>query len=418
MTSLLTRTSWCIPLLASLIAPAALAESSAPKLSIGGYIQSQYEEHAESEDELSQSGDELNLDRFLIRRARLRVAADTEYAGAYLELNGSTSGGSLGVDLHRAEGRLHYRPEGEDNAFAQLTLGLTKIPFGYELVESSAERLFMERALVIRSLFPGTTDIGAVVSGGYKWFNLSLALMNGEPKGGAVQFAGTDPNGAKDLVIRVGADSARMGSESPLRISGNVSVLTGKGFSPGQPATKARIEWTDVNEDGVVQPFEMTPVPGRAATQSQDFDRWAFGADLQLEYRTGLGATRLEGEIILAQNMDRNLFATDPTQTGFDTRQFGYYAGIIQELGKYAVVGFRYDYYDPNANSLDTRRGRIVPASMTVQTFSPVVGLVLPDVARLTFQYDFVQDHLARDERGIPADLANDAWTLRLQVKM
>ncbi len=418
MTSLLTRKTWCIPLFAALVAAPAAAEPKAPNLSIGGYLQSQYEEHAESEDQLSQSGETLNLDRFVLRRARLRMAADYDYAGAYLELNGSTSGGNLAVDVHRAEARLRYQPEGEDRALAQATLGLTKIPFGYELVQSSSQRLFMERALVIRSLFPGTTDLGLVLGGSYKWFNLSLAVMNGEPRGGAVKFAGRDPNQAKDLLIRVGADTAQLGSDAPFSVSGNVSVLTGKGFSPGQPATKARIEWTDVNEDGVIQGFEQTPIPGRAATRSQNFNRWAVGADLQLAYRTSLGATRLLGEVILAQNLDRNLFVNDPTLTGFDTRQFGYYAAIVQELGEYAIAGFRYDYYDPNANSLDTRRGAIVPASMTIETFSPVVGLVLPDVASLTFQYDFVRDHLARDERGIPTDLANDAWTLRLQVKM
>ena len=418
MTSILTRKTLCIPLLASLVASPAFADTPAPTLSFGGYLQSQYEDHAESEDQLSQSGDPLNLNRFLIRRARLRMAADSEFVGAHLELNGSTSRGSLLVDLYRAEAMLHYKADDEDKTLARLTLGLTKIPFGYELVESSSQRLFMERALVIRSLFPGTTDIGAVALGEYKWFHLSLALMNGEPKGGAVEFPGRDPNNAKDLLVRVGADTGKLDDVAPLRISGNVSFLTGKGFSPGQPATKDRIEWVDVNEDGVVQGFEQTPIPGRAATRSEDYHRWAVGADLQLEYKTGLGATRLQGEMILAQNMDRNLFANDPTTTGTDTRQFGWYAAITQEFGEYVIAGFRYDYYDPNANELDTRRGSVVPASMTVQTFSPVVGLVLDDVARLTFQYDFIRDHLGRDERGIPADLDNNLWTLRLQVKM
>ena len=47
---------------------------------------------------------------------------------------------------------------------------------------------------------------------------------------------------------------------------------------------------------------------------------------------------------------------------------------------------------------------------------SPVVGLALPGYARLTFQYDVVRDLLAKDARGVPVDLKNDRWTLRLQV--
>jgi hypothetical protein len=44
--------------------------------------------------------------------------------------------------------------------------------------------------------------------------------------------------------------------------------------------------------------------------------------------------------------------------------------------------------------------------------------VVLPEVARLVFQYDVIVDHLARDTRGVPTDLRNNQWTLRLQVAM
>jgi hypothetical protein len=45
------------------------------------------------------------------------------------------------------------------------------------------------------------------------------------------------------------------------------------------------------------------------------------------------------------------------------------------------------------------------------------VGLALPPYARLVFQYDAVFDALGRDARGVPVDLANNRWTLRLQVQ-
>jgi hypothetical protein len=43
---------------------------------------------------------------------------------------------------------------------------------------------------------------------------------------------------------------------------------------------------------------------------------------------------------------------------------------------------------------------------------------VIPGRARLVFQYDFIRDFLGRDAAGIPNDLANDAWTLRLQGEL
>jgi len=51
-----------------------------------------------------------------------------------------------------------------------------------------------------------------------------------------------------------------------------------------------------------------------------------------------------------------------------------------------------------------------------VRTYSPLIGVVLPQRARLVFQYDFIRDAFARDARGVPTDLRNNQWTLRLQV--
>jgi hypothetical protein len=49
---------------------------------------------------------------------------------------------------------------------------------------------------------------------------------------------------------------------------------------------------------------------------------------------------------------------------------------------------------------------------------APMVGVVLPGRARLVFEYDFIRDSIARDGRGIPTDLANDAFNLRMQVDL
>jgi hypothetical protein len=97
-------------------------------------------------------------------------------------------------------------------------------------------------------------------------------------------------------------------------------------------------------------------------------------------------------------------------------RELGYYLAFVQEVTPFGLVGFRTDFYDGNSDFTDSRRGLLLPAQQSVRTYSPLVGVVLPQRARLVFQYDFVRDHFARDTRGEPADLRNDQWTLRLQV--
>ncbi len=82
------------------------------------------------------------------------------------------------------------------------------------------------------------------------------------------------------------------------------------------------------------------------------------------------------------------------------------------------MIGIRYDLYNPNSDSTDSRGGKFLPSSQTIRTVSPLVGLTLPDRARLVFQYDHISDLLARDSKGVPTDFKNDQWTLRLQVML
>jgi hypothetical protein len=85
---------------------------------------------------------------------------------------------------------------------------------------------------------------------------------------------------------------------------------------------------------------------------------------------------------------------------------------------KWAQIGLRASYYDPNADFAQSVRGRQVPTSLAVRTFSPLVALRYQDRARLSFQYDLVRDYLAKDAQGVPTDAKNNQWTLRLQVEL
>ena len=66
----------------------------------------------------------------------------------------------------------------------------------------------------------------------------------------------------------------------------------------------------------------------------------------------------------------------------------------------------------------EERRGELVPRSQSQLTLSPILGLMLPERARLLLQYDFIRDELARDAVGVPTDADNDQLTVRLQVDL
>jgi hypothetical protein len=383
-------------------------------ISLGAYVQSQYEAHQDSQDQLQQGGAVLNKNRFLIRRARASLLGEWEYAAIAVEIDANTTNGPQ-VDLRKAEASLQYRPDRTKPPIVMATLGQFDTPFGYELVESPRTRWFMERSQTSLAFWPGEPDLGLRLAGALEFFRWTIAAVNGEPLGEKSAYVLQDPNSAKDVVFRFGFDAT---PREDLQVAGGVSALRGKGFHPGTDATKSSLQWQDLDNNGLVGNAELTAIPGNVATPSQNFDRWAAGADLRLNYRSPLGVTKVYGEFVLGSNMDRGLYVADPIVTLVDQRELGFYVGASQEVGPYGIVGFRYDYYDPNSNAVDSRAGRNIPTSEVVKTYSPLIGVALPDRARLLFQYDIVRNALARTAEGVPTDLKSNVWTVRLQVQL
>src|SRR5262249_33129131 len=115
---------------------------------IGGYLQADYLHSQASDDQLSQSGAPINLNRFYLRRGRLRVDQGFKYAAATLELDANTISG-VDVGIRLAEASLFYRGANPVTVppIVMLTAGITDLPFGFELTESDRSRTFMERSL-------------------------------------------------------------------------------------------------------------------------------------------------------------------------------------------------------------------------------------------------------------------------------
>jgi hypothetical protein len=385
-----------------------------PKLS--GYLQAQFEANQLSEDQLQQGGAPVNQNRFLLRRGRVRFDQVWKYASATLELDTNTVRG-VSVGVRRAEGSIFYRGSNPDELppLVALTLGITDLPFGYELLESTRARYFMERSQTSLALFPTEMDVGVKLSGAVSFVRYAFALANGEPVDNLSGRLPRDPNSAKDVTGRVGVEFTPLES---LRVAGGTSFSRGTGFHPGTGATKSGFIWSDDNEDGKLQSSEIIGISGSAASPSRNFSRFAYGLDLALELRTKLGATKLYGEAFVASNYDRGLYVADPVQGGTDVREAGGYLALVQGITPYAVVGLRYSVYDPNSDFFDQRQGKLIPSSARISTISPLVGVQLVGQARLLFQYDFIRDKLARDAVGVPTDAKNDLATVRLQVEL
>ena len=404
------------PVATDTIEKSAMSRPVPTGLHIGGYLQAQYESNQLSQDQLQQGGSPLNQDRFTLRRGRLRLDRGWQYANATLELDANTTRG-MSVGIRRAEGSLLYRGDNSESLppLVMLSLGVTDIPFGFELLESARERPFMERSLGSSALFPSEMDIGAKLSGAVSFLRYAFAITNGEPVDNLPGRYPRDPNAAKDYSGRVGVESQPL---KALSIAGGTSFYQGTGFHPGADATKPSFAWIDTNEDRTIQPNELQAIPGTAAQPSVNFKRWAYALDLELVLNTAIGSTRLYAEAFLASNLDRSYLIADPVSSGLDVREAGAYVAFTQDVTRWGQVGFRASFYDPNADFAQSVRGRQVPTSLGVRTLSPMLALRVQDRARLSFQYDFVHDSLAKDAQGVPTDAKNNQLTLRLQVEL
>ncbi len=400
---------------AETVAPTNAEEAKAAAgLEISGYLHAQYQHSAASEDQLNASGAPLNETEFVLRRARVRFVRAWDFASGDLELDANTVRG-VNVGIRRAEASLFYRGGNAQNRppLLGLTVGIIDLPFGFELPESSHDRIFMERTLGSTALFPSEVDAGARVYGSYSALRYVVAITNGEP----VDRNGLphDPNSAKDITGRFGAEGE---VARGFTLGGGTSFVGGTGFHRGQPGRKSVIRWRDDNEDNVLQPTEIIATPGTAATPSKNFDRWVLGLDLEASLTTSLGRSIAYGEAFVASNHDRAYAPADPAVSNIDVREAGGYVALAQELTKYGLVAVRASIYDPNSDVIEVRAQKTVPKTQTVKTFSALGALSLPGRARLSFQYDFIKDYLARDLQGVPTDADNNRWTLRLGVDL
>lgn len=352
----------------------------------------------------------LNEERFALRRALARLDGESGIFRGRFELEATTLSG---VVVRPRQAFLGFEvPQERWGGFGLAgEVGLVQIPFGGETRQPLTEMVWLERSTFVRALFPGQFDLGVSLRAEYEVFSLALALMNGEPIGES-GFWGLDPNSSKDFIGRTGVD-APLGKGASLRIGASFSY--GEGFHPGTPATKDRLAFRDNNENGLVEVSELSILPGAPATPSQNFERFAVGADLRLRFVwPHLGVTTFFAELVRGVNLDRGVEPADPVARGRDLRELGFSFGLSQRLLRYFEVGVRYDEYNPDSDARRFSGINLVPRDASYRTLAcSVAGRLGP--ARLLVEYDHRQNSLGRDVSGAPTTLADDALILRAE---
>lgn len=394
-------------------------------LAISGYVHVDWVAFRDSsQNEVNpSSGEPLNETRFLVRRARIRIESDQGYIHGAFDLDANTIRGPQ-VRPWNAEASFKYpattpyrgpaavAQSSSDNPFVIVSAGLLVTPFGFDVTELENQRPFLERSTMASELVPQSYDLGVRVLGGYKFVNYALGVMNGHPIGDST-FPGRDPTKSKDLVFRIGASSE---VTEGVRFDAGFSGLTGRGFHKGTPQSKDQLVWRDQNGDGQVQQTELQVLPGSPATPSQGFQRFGLGADARVRLRIPvLGELMVRAELVRAKNLDRGTFAADPIGASRDLRELGWYIGVTQELTRWALVGVRYDTFDPDADARDQRPFALVPKDSSLSTWA-FMATARWKKARLVAEYDHRKNALGRDVTGAPTTLADDSFTLRAVV--
>jgi hypothetical protein len=390
---------------------AGIVETRNWHLALGGFVQADAVVLDQSaQDQLSPAGGTpLNTERFLIRRAHLSVEGNRNALGVVLDLEGTTQSG-MALGVARAELDVSWA---HPRWSLELGLGLMRIPFGLEVQEWYPDRFFLERSNLSRALFPGIMDLGATAQGGWRFIRAQVAVMNGNPLGDA-SFPAQDPNAAKDFIGRLGIDST---IAAKIRVRAGISSLKGTGLHPGMAATKNVLVWNDQNEDGIVQLPEIQIIPGRAATPSRNFSRFAVGADSHLDFVVPrLGHSAVFGEVVWAANLDRGLLPADPIATGRDLREFGWVVGVCQEFISRAALGVRYDFYNPDLDAYRQMPTALVPSDVSFRTWTFTLSWGGFSRNRLTLEYQHNHNALAVSANGSPTTLAADTMTVRGQM--
>lgn len=280
-------------------------------------------------------GTTTNAHFFTMRRARLKTEFWAEdWAKFVMEIDPFLGGGTT-----RETGTIARNVEAigivrwTDDIVTEFGAGVFKVPFGAEILQSDADRPFIERSMQERNLFSAEFEYGAraYTSALDKKLTVQFAVTNGQMFGEKTFVIQPDTNSGKDFIGRVNYDFGP--------VDAGVSGLLGKGE--------------------IVEPAGAAGTGGRAKAYGRS--GVDFEAAFHHTFAKDIGKTKLIGEFILAKNLDRGTrysFGKPviPTNVGDDVTglsERGFFVRLEQDIGKHVLLAVRYNQYTPDTSLSD-----------------------------------------------------------------
>jgi hypothetical protein len=319
-----------------------------------------------------------NGDYFRLRRARLKVELEpNEWSRMVFEIDPIPAGGpdnGTGTIARNVEAQGIAR--WSEDATTTFGVGIFKIPFGWEVLQSDADRPFIERSWWERNATPGEFDTGAkaYTTALHNRLAFQVAVVNGNIQGEKTFSLLPDLNKGKDVVGRFNYN-----------------------FGP-----------FDLGASGYYGQGQLVSISSLAF---KNYPRYAWNIEAALHHRfLQMGETRLLAEFDRGQNMDRGVnysgslvlpsMPADVVNGSVGSKdEIGYWARIEQDITRWATLAFRYDVYSPDTAQGTDINGRTTVGFVGVAHFTKQLQLML--------EYDHYTDNVHKPGDPIPYKQGN-----------
>jgi hypothetical protein len=281
-------------------------------------------------------GISTNNDYFRLRRARLKVELEpNEYSRMVFEIDPNLAGG-----VDSATGTIARNVEADgiakwtDDAETTFGAGIFKIPYGWEVLQSDADRPFIERSWWEQNATPGEFDTGAkaYTSAFEHRLTGNFAVINGVTQGEKTFSLLPGTTQGKSMVARINYNF------------GPFDVGTSGYYGQGAEVSLTSLAF-------------------------KEFPREAWNVEAALHHRfLEIGQTRLLAEFNLGQNMDRGVkyafalpglptpAANIPGGSVVNRNEIGGFARLEQDITRWSTLAVRWDYYSPDTSITNNAR--------------------------------------------------------------
>ncbi len=404
------------------------------RIKVSGYIQAQFQ-YVDSIGAAVYSGGAFGAGvdkRFMIRRGRVKF----QYDAPLNEKGISTSQYVLqfdvterGLTIKDAYGKFTDKWIG----WFSLTFGMQNRPFGFEIPYSSGLRESPERGRMSQILFPGERDLGAMLTiqgpklSNWNWLKVEAGVFNGN---GAPGIGGnvSDFDKMKDFIGHVSATKSNKAETVKYAIGASyynggfrIDTVNVYNFSADALGVKGFELITNKND---IKPIGIGT---RDYTKRQYM---GFDGQLNIDWKPGITVLRAEyingdqpgsGSTTASPNSNTPIVA-DIYNRKFDGAYFYFLQTIMQSPWQVIV---KYDWYDPNTKVKGDEIGKTVAGGLKSTNSTDLkyttLGLGLAyrwDAnVKLTAYYDMVTNETSNNLSGYTKDLADNSFTLRMQVK-